>query len=315
MGTVTAPASADEAMAMVHAGLGYLAAADAAAMAAAEQARLLRGLEQADAAGTAARASVLGAFTAGQGYAADGAYNGRAWLIHHTGLTRGAAGGHVAWARRAAAHPRVAAALAAGQVSESYARLMCQWTDKLPEGSREAAEEILLAAAARGLALADLASLAGEMYQRSRPADADPDGGSPSGFGDRAVRLAVTFQGAGFLTGDLTPECAQIVGTVLDALSAPAGAEDDRTHEQRYHDALQEAMTRLAASDLLPERAGQPVKAWVHISLADLIRLQGGSALLEEWTGQVRAQWAARRARASEGTGTEGAWLDGAAAE
>ena len=33
------------------------------------------------------------------------------------------------------------------------------------------------------------------------------------------------------------------------------------------------------AADLLPERAGQPVKAWVHISLADLMRLEGSSAL------------------------------------
>jgi hypothetical protein len=32
---------------------------------------------------------------------------------------------------------------------------------------------------------------------------------------------------------------------VLDALAAPAGAEDDRTREQRYHDALQEAMRPL----------------------------------------------------------------------
>jgi hypothetical protein len=246
MGTVTAPVSADEAMAMVHAGLGYLAAADATAMTAGEQARLLRGLEQADAVSTAARAAVLGAFTAGQGYAADAAYNARAWLIHHTGITRGAATGHVAWARRAAGHPLVAAALAAGQVTESYGRAICQWTDKLPEESRDAAEEILLAAAAKGLGLADLASLAGEMYQRSRPAPSgqDPDSGQgeQAAFDDRAMRLAVTFQGAGFLTGDLTPECAQIVGTVLDALSAPAGAEDTRTHEQRYHDALAEAM-------------------------------------------------------------------------
>jgi hypothetical protein len=32
------------------------------------------------------------------------------------------------------------------------------------------------------------------------------------------------------------------VGAVLDALGAPAGVEDSRTHAQRYHDALQEAM-------------------------------------------------------------------------
>jgi hypothetical protein len=72
-------------------------------------------------------------------------------------------------------------------------------------------------------------------------------------------------------------------------------------------------MRRLAASDLLPERAGQPVKAWVHVSLADLPRLDGGSALLEQWTARVRARWAARRAGASEGGG-DGAWLDGDAA-
>jgi hypothetical protein len=61
---------------------------------------------------TAARATVLGAFTAAQGYGADGDYSARFWLIHRTRITLGAAAGHLAWARRAAAHPRVAAALA-----------------------------------------------------------------------------------------------------------------------------------------------------------------------------------------------------------
>ena len=56
------------------------------------------------------------------------------------------------------------------------------------------------------------------------------------------MRLVTTFGGAGVMHGDLTPECAAVVGTVLDALSAPAGSEDDRTRPQRYHDALQEAM-------------------------------------------------------------------------
>jgi hypothetical protein len=74
-------------------------------------------------------------------------------------------------------------------------------------------------------------------------------------------------------------------------------------------------MRRLAASDLLPERAGQPVKVWAHISLADLLRLDGSSALQEEWTAQVRALGAAHRAAASEGGGSDGAWLDSDAAE
>ena len=128
------------------------------------------------------------------------------------------------------------------------------------------------------------------------------------------MRLETTFEGAGVLGGDLTPECAAVVGAVLDALSAPAGAEDTRTREQRYHDGLQEAMRRLVAAGLLPERAGQPVKAWVHISLADLLLLDGSSALQEEWTAGVRAQWAAHRAAASAGGSEGGAWLDGEAA-
>ena len=89
---------------------------------------------------------MLAAFTAGQGPAGDGDYSAVSWLIHRTGITRGAAVGHSAWARRAATHPRVVAALAAGQVSESAGRLICLWTDKLPLEYRDAADEQLLAA-------------------------------------------------------------------------------------------------------------------------------------------------------------------------
>ena len=147
---------------------------------------------------------------------------------------------HTAWAKRMVTHPRVMAALAAKDLSESYGRTICQWTDKLPEDCRPAADAILLSAAKAGMDLRDLAGLAAEMYQRSRHdlPDEDPAQGSE----DRAVSLEQTFQGAGVLNGDLTPECAAVVGAVLDALGAPAGAEDSRTHAQRYHDALQEAM-------------------------------------------------------------------------
>ena len=120
----TAPtfASAREAMEMVQAGLGYLATVDATAMAAETQAHCLQMLEQAHATYTAARTSMLAAFTAGQGYCADADYSPRAWLINKTRITKGAAVAYTAWVRRAAAHPEVAAALAAGEMSESFAR-------------------------------------------------------------------------------------------------------------------------------------------------------------------------------------------------
>src|SRR3984957_20162773 len=73
-------------------------------------------------------------------------------------------------------------------------------------------------------------------------------------------------------------------------------------------------MRRLVASGLLPERAGQPVRAWAHIPLADLLVLDVDSGLLGEWTARVRAQWAGSRAAASVGGGDGAAWLDGDAA-
>jgi len=309
--TIPSPANMDEAAAAVRAGLGYLAALDPAQLPASVQARLLQVLEEAHALETVARALGLRAFTAGQGYHDDGCYGSKSWLINHLGVTKGAAAAYLAWARRAGAHPRVLAALAARDISESVARTICDWTGQLPEDCRDAADAILVAAARSGASLADLARLAAEIYARSRPPDPD---GPDDGFGDRSVRLETTFEGAGVLGGDLTPECAAVVGAVLDALSAPAGAGDLRTHGQRYHDALADAMQRLLGAGLLPERAGQPVRAWAHMSLAELLALDGDGALLGQWTAAVRARWAGHRAAASMAGSDGAAWLDGAAA-
>jgi len=75
-------------------------------------------------------------------------------------------------------------------------------------------------------------------------------------------------------------------------------------------------MRRLAASGLLPERAGQPVKVWAHVSLAELRAMDDGSLLETEWVAEMRIRWAARRAEAADGAGSDGAaWLDGDAAQ
>jgi hypothetical protein len=268
-------ASADEALALVHAGLSYLAAADATAMGTAGRVRCLRELEQADAVATAARTSVLSVFAAGQDYTEDGDYSPFEWLVHRTRVTRGTAADHTGWVKRGAGHAAVMAALAARAVSKSYAREICRWTDKLPEGSRAAADEILLGAAAADLELADLARLAAEMYERSRQhksdaggndgADGDDAGeGADAEFDDRSVTLATTFGGAG---------------------------------------------------GLVPQRSGQPLRVWAYISLADLMQLEGSAELAAEWMSRLQAQWAGRRAAAAGNGGHQGLWLDGAAAQ
>ncbi len=308
------PASADQAADMVLAGLGYLAAMDPTTLAAEAQARCLQALEQGDAISTAARARILAAFTAGQGYSDDADYSPTSWLIHCTRITKGAARGHLGWARRAASHPKVVAALAEGTVlAESMARAICGWTDKLPASCWDAADEILVGAARAGGRQEDLAGLAAEIYARSLP-DSQDDTDLLPNFEDRRVRVQTTFGGAGVISGDLTPECAAVVTAVLEALSAPAGAGDTRTKDQRYHDALHDAMRRLVTAGLLPERAGQPVRVWAHVSLAELRALDDGSLLQQEWIGEMAVRWAARRAAASQ-TGSDGAaWLEDKAA-
>ncbi|MGH3226414.1 MAG: DUF222 domain-containing protein, partial [Streptosporangiaceae bacterium] len=304
------PASTSDALDMLVAAMRHLNAADHATMAAAEQARVLKTLEQVHAMWTAAHASVQGAFTAGQGYTEDGEYSPRSWLIHQADVTRAAAWAHTAWSRRAEAHPKIHHAMAAGILSESWARELCEITGKIPAPGRDDADGLLVWTKLHGATLADLVGLATEMYLRSLP-DGPPDP-APA---DRALRLATTLDGAGVLHGDLTADCAAMVGAVLDALARPAGAGDTRSKPERYHDALADAMKRLLAADLLPDRAGHPVKGLVHMTLAELCAMDGGSALQREWITAAAARWAAYRAAASVTGSDGGAWLEGRAAQ
>src|SRR5215471_12824044 len=198
-----APATAGEALSAISAGLDYLNAADVASLTTAEQAGCLRALEQATARHTAARSRVLAAFHAQDGCAVDGHGSTRTWLRWQTRISGGAASDAMGWMRRLSAHSAVADALARAQVSESWARAICAWTDLLPAGHRDGADQILLAAAAGGAELRDLGRLAEEIHRQTARPDTDGD----DGFDDRSLQLARTFRGAGKLRGDLTPQC------------------------------------------------------------------------------------------------------------
>ena len=283
------PSSVSEALAAVRSGLAYLNQVPAADLPGAVQADCLRELARAESAYTAAHARMLGAFAAGGAHEDDGQQSERAWLKWQTQITKGAAAGAVGWMKRLAAHPAVSAALANGAISPSWARHIGIWTDHLPEDQRDDADEILLAAAAGGAVLPDLAALAEEMRRRTAvPDPAGPDG--DGGFDERRLRLGVTFGGAGVLEGDLTPACAAAVQAVLEALGKKAGPEDVRTTPQRRHDALEEACRRLAGAGFLPDRAGQPTQVQLHLTLEQLRDLPGAAGAEAAWTaGQAAA--------------------------
>jgi len=289
------PASIGAALVTLERALDALTAADVASVPASVQAQALRVLERAEAKHTVARARVLAAFTAQDGYEDDGQGSARMWLRWQTRVTKAAAAGAVGWMRRLAVHPVIAQALTEGQISASWARAVCGWSDRLPADMRGDADQILVEAAAGGAELVDLAGLAQQMFERSR--SGAPDGDGDDGFDDRRLVLDLTFGGAGRLIGDLTPGCAAAVSAVLEALGKPAGPEDLRTVTQRRHDALEEACRRLMAAQMVPGRAGQPTQALVHITLAQLRNLPGAS--------ETEAAW--RAAAAAHGPG----WLTG----
>jgi hypothetical protein len=178
--------------------------------------------------------------------------------------------------------PLLGTALAGGDITESLAFTIADWTRRLPAEMRTETDRILLAAAAAGASLDDLATIAAcaiEQWRQQRP---DPDDADDA-FEDRSVRVGTTFGGAGVIHGNLTPECAAAVRAVLEALSKKAGPEDDRTEDKRFHDALQLACELLLRARLVPDRAGSDTQVIAHIPLSQLRQLPGAPDLEDAW--------------------------------
>jgi hypothetical protein len=286
------PGNAAEAMAMLRAAFGHLSGTDWAGLGCRAQGEVLAGLCGVQAQLTAVHARVLSAFTASGGYEPDGHGSARQWLMHRTGISRGAARGAVGWQRRLARHALIAAAMAAGAVPESLGKEIAGWTDPLPQEERDAADKILLEAAAGGCPADDLELLARTIYetwQAAHPGPGDGTGGE-DGFEDRLLLLGTTFGGAGVVKGDLTATCAAKLQAVFDALGKHAGPGDWRTAGQRQHDALEDALGRLIKAGLLPEAAGQATMAQVVIPFSALRGMHGASEAEQAWIAAQAGQ-------------------------
>jgi hypothetical protein len=286
-----------QALAFIRAGLDWLASADATELTGAERAECLRALAQAESVHLAATARILSAFDAAEDYVADGQGGPRAWLRWQTRLTRPAAATTMAWTRRLAAHAAVARALAAGDLSVSYARRICDWVDELPADVQETAESILVQAAVGGAEIGDLATLFEEI--RARTARPDADGGTEDGrFQERRLWLDEHLGGNARLDGNLTAAAAAAVRAVLDSLNDWTGPDDLRSKAQRDHDALEEACRLLLAARCLPERDGQPVQIQLNMTLSQLVGQPEAEPALA-------ADLAAHGATAPPGTGCD----------
>jgi hypothetical protein len=229
---------------------------------------------------TAAHAAVLRRFDAADAHDADGYGSSSSWLAAKAGMSKKGARAAVRQMRQLGARPLLGSALAAGDVTESLACTIADWTRKLPATMQDETDRILLQAAAAGASLDDLAAIAACAIETWRAQQPDPDEPDP---GDRYLKLGTTFGDAGVIRGDLTPECNTAVRAVLEALGKKSGPEDDRTEGQRFHDALQLACTLLLRARLVPARAGADTQAVVHIPLSQLRQLPGAQDLEDAW--------------------------------
>jgi hypothetical protein len=285
------PGDAKEALHMLDSALDYINGPFGAELPPAALGETLVALGQVSARLAVARAQVLSRFDACRGHHADGYGSSRSWLAARARITQKAAGVEVRRMRQLRRHPVIAAAQARGEVSESWAAEMAEWTRRLPLELREGTGKLLVDTAAAGANLEDLAFVARAAYERWRSQQPDPDE-PDDGFEDRHLKLGTTIDNAGRITGDLTPECTAAVQAVLESLGKKRGQEDDRSEPQRFHDALQEACELLIRADMVPDRAGADTRVDAVISLGELLALPGASEVQEAWLAALAGEHA-----------------------
>jgi hypothetical protein len=284
---------------MASAAMNYLNSPAAAGLDGAACGEVLTALGDLQGKLAAAHATFLRRFDAADAHDADGYGSSSAWLAAKGRMTRQDARAAVRQMRQFSQRPGLHDAVATGDLSSSWAEAIARWTRRLPAGMRDETDKILLQAAAAGASLEDLATIAAAAIEQWRSARPDPD--DDFDFRDRYVKLGLTFGGAGVIRGDLTPECAAALTAVLEALGKKRGQEDDRSQEQRFHDALAEACHLLIRSRLVPARAGADTQAIVHIPISQLRQMPGAADLEDAWL----------RARLGEGAGPGTAYLTG----
>jgi hypothetical protein len=283
------PGSVAAALAMADTALGYLRDPGAGSLVPGELGGVLEAMGVLSAKLAAARAAILSRFDAERAYAADGYGSCTAWLKATGQMTGKAAGAETRRMRQFRDHPVIEDAVARGQLSESWAGELAEWTRRLPPDWRHDVDKLLVDTAAAGANLEDLAFVARAAYEKWRQ-QSGPDGGEDDGFDDRYLKLGTTIDNAGRVTGNLTPECTAALQAVLDSLGKKEGPEDDRTEAQRYHDALQLACELLLRADLVPDRAGADTRVDAVIDLARLLDLPGAGALQEAWLAALAGQ-------------------------
>src|SRR5215470_4576395 len=182
----SAPTSVADALAMARAAAGYLTTPGAALLDGIACGEVLVALGEIQGRLAAAHAEFLRRFDAANGHDADGYGTSAAWLAAKTRIARKDARAAVRDMRRLSRRPLLRDAVAAGEISASWAAAIQDWTKDLPRELRQETDKILLDAAAAGADEDDLTTIAGLALERWRQQRPDEDDDC---FDERMVRL------------------------------------------------------------------------------------------------------------------------------
>jgi hypothetical protein len=160
--------------------------------------------------------------------------------------------------------PKVAAALASGEIGYQSASVLSHLRDKLGE-KRDCFDEEEMLGFAHEFSVSGLRRLCTYAWHV-----ADPDGffnEAEENYTRRRLHISQLPDGMYAVDGLLDPETGASLKTAAETLAKRKGPEDERTHSQRMHDAVGEIVSHALGQGTLPRRHG--VKP--HINLTTTI--------------------------------------------
>jgi Domain of unknown function (DUF222)/HNH endonuclease len=149
--------------------------------------------------------------------------------------------------------PKVAAALASGEIGYQSASQLARLREKLGDKQDLFNEDEMLGFA-REFSVRELRELCDRAWHV-----VDPDGffnDAEENYTRRRLHISQLADGMHRIDGLLDPVTAAAVKTMIDPLSKRRGPEDERTAAQRRHDALGEAANHAMDQGTLPRRNG-----------------------------------------------------------
>jgi len=238
----------------------------------------------------------LGEFD-GRGAAAGTAASTASWLRATCRLSPGVARDRVELARRLPDLPKVAMALAAGDISVRHASLVTAAVGELAAAAGDEVAAEVESPLVEAATLLDPLRLRREIaHARHAVAPSAAVEAEARAYERRRLSISETFDGLVAFDGLLDAEAGAVVLSALQPLSVAAGLDDARTACQRRADALVELARRQLDAGTLPALGGERPHLSVMVDLRALRRLPGARAADTDWGGPLTAESARRLA-------------------